>query len=458
MSIASKLKTLALLSIAILAPAALAESELVVSVTTKPSTNPSTQPGAKLVIKPATKPAAPSAKISKDAQTVLDEMSQAYSKLNTLVLSGSITGHFDVAGQKGDPKQDFKTSYQSPNKFRNDMQDSLLVGSTGSKVYAFNKEEKKYAMKDAPQAKVATHELPAPLSQILALTSGQSNPSANPSLMLALSKDPAAELSSQAKEISKADDVKIADKTYTALKLAMGPSSVNMTLLIDPETHLLKRVTTDLKDVYEKSGAPDVRSATIAVNYDIITTDGEINADDFAWTPPTGAKEAVASGPAPLAAGGDDDANPAAALEGKPAPNFTLNGLDGKPVTLADWKGSVVVLDFWATWCPPCRKSLPHLNQISEDKDMQTAGLKVFAIDLNEDKDKVQGFINDKKFTFGVLLDTDGAIAKQFNVSGIPQTVIVGRDGTVKKVFVGFGDGSEELLKKAIQDALKEAK
>ncbi len=454
MSIRTSLRVLTVLSLGACAPLATAADELIVIPTTKPVVLiPATQP--------ATKPAvaASSAKISPEAKAVVDDMSAAYSKLKSLELSGTLAGHFDVGGQKDDLKEDFTTAFQAPNKFKNDMKASVLLVSTGTKLFAYDKGEKKFSSKEAPKEKVDTKALPGSAARILTLFSGKSNVSVNPSLMLALAKDPSTELTSLAKEISKGADVSIDNKTCTALEVTLIASPAKVTLLVDPDTHLLKRVTTDLKEVVEKSGAPDVKLAQIAINYDVVTPDANLAGDPFNWAPPEGAKEAVAAGAQNVSFETPaEDADPAVALTGKPAPDFTLNGLDGKPVALADLKGKVVVVDFWATWCPPCRKSLPHLNALSEDKDLQAAGLKVLALDLNEEKEKVQGFINDKKFTFTVLLDSEGKVAKEFLVSGIPQTVIIGRDGKIKKVTIGFDEGGEDHLKKAVTDALAEKK
>ena len=144
----------------------------------------------------------------------------------------------------------------------------------------------------------------------------------------------------------------------------------------------------------------------------------------------------------------------AKSLEGQPAPVFTLATIQGKDVSLAKEKGNVVVLDFWATWCPPCRESLPHLQKFHEDKELADKGLKVFAVNLKEDKDTAKNYVQQNNLTFPVPLDKVGGVATKYKVRGIPTTVIVGRDGKVAKVFVGFGQGSEERMRAAIKDAL----
>ena len=152
----------------------------------------------------------------------------------------------------------------------------------------------------------------------------------------------------------------------------------------------------------------------------------------------------------------DEDTN---SLVGKPAPEIALTTLDDKKFSLAEQKGSVVVLDFWATWCPPCRKSLPHLNKISTDKELAAKGLKVFGVNAQETKEKAAGYLMDNKMTFTVPMDSDGAVMKAYLIRGIPTTIIVGRDGVIKNVFIGFGgEESEKAMDDAVAAALAEKK
>jgi peroxiredoxin len=154
-----------------------------------------------------------------------------------------------------------------------------------------------------------------------------------------------------------------------------------------------------------------------------------------------------------LAAAGDTTS-----LEGKPAPDFTMQTLDGKSVKLSDQKGSVVLMDFWATWCPPCRKSLPHVQKLSDDKGLATKGLKVWAVNAQETKDKAQKFVDENKYSFTVPMDASGAAMKEYLITGIPTTIIVGRDGVIKKVFIGYGgEESDKEMEKALTEALNQA-
>jgi peroxiredoxin len=274
----------------------------------------------------------------------------------------------------------------------------------------------------------------------------------NPSLALAISPDAAKEMAEHTR-IEKLPDITIdGDKTaYQALKInSQGNGPGVMTFLIDPSSHLIRQVRFDITDALKQRGAVVVKKALLTVDYTTTTPDATMKADQFAWTPPQGAKDARQA----KAEAQGDEKDSSSELEGKPAPDFKLTGLDGKDVALADLKGSVVIVDFWATWCGPCVQSLPHLNKVYEDN--KAAGLKVFALDLREAKDKVQAFVDKKKLTIPVLLDSDGKVAEAYKVSGIPQTVIIGKDGAVRKVFVGFGgDESEQALRDEVAAAMK---
>lgn len=161
-------------------------------------------------------------------------------------------------------------------------------------------------------------------------------------------------------------------------------------------------------------------------------------------------------GAAGAGAGGGEKNGDTMTLEGKAAPDFTFTTFDKKEVTLSKEKGNVVLLDYWATWCPPCREGLPHINELANDKDLAAKGLKVWAINSKENDAKVGPFLKDKNLTMTVPMDTKGEFGKNYLVRGIPTTVVVGRDGTIKKVFIGFGEGQGEQIRQAVETALKE--
>ena len=146
---------------------------------------------------------------------------------------------------------------------------------------------------------------------------------------------------------------------------------------------------------------------------------------------------------------------PEKALENKPAPNFKLDLLGGGEVELAKLKGkNIVLLDFWATWCGPCRQVMPTLVQVA--KDYNAKGVRYLAVNLREDPEKIKSYLQQAKLDIEVPLDKDGSVAGLYKVKGIPTMVIVGKDGIVKNVHVGSSPNLKAELTKALDKILAE--
>ena len=133
------------------------------------------------------------------------------------------------------------------------------------------------------------------------------------------------------------------------------------------------------------------------------------------------------------------------ATVGNIAPDFTLADLDGDTVNLSDLRGIPVMLNFWATWCGPCRNEMPYIQEIYEQ--WQDRGLVIFAINEGEDFPKVYQFMQSNNLSFPVLLDTNGNVSSKYEIRGIPTTLFIDEDGIIQGRRIGSFANSAEIEK-----------
>lgn len=140
---------------------------------------------------------------------------------------------------------------------------------------------------------------------------------------------------------------------------------------------------------------------------------------------------------------------------GQPAPACKLSGFsDGKLVDLSHYRGEVVYVGFWASWCPPCAKSFPFLNGVHQE--FHPRGLKILGVNLDEEPDDARTFLNKYPVEFDVLADENADCAKQFAVKAMPSSYLIDRNGVIRHIHLGFRSAETELLKQLIQELLAE--
>lgn len=137
---------------------------------------------------------------------------------------------------------------------------------------------------------------------------------------------------------------------------------------------------------------------------------------------------------------------------GTAASDFQVERLDGTPWSLSSRKGKVVVIDFWASWCGPCMKSLPEVSKIASD--FSSSDVELLAINLDEPPQVARAVAASMGLQELTAIDRDGAIAKTYGASAIPYTVVVGRDGIIRAVFIGSTPDTANRLREAIARAL----
>jgi peroxiredoxin len=128
---------------------------------------------------------------------------------------------------------------------------------------------------------------------------------------------------------------------------------------------------------------------------------------------------------------------------GDPAPDFQFQNAAGEPVALSDFRGNVVMINFWATWCGYCKMEMPYIQQVYDE--WQEKGLVLLAIDLGEDADTVAKFIQEQGLSFPVLLDSDMKVATQYKVASLPTTLFIDKDGIIQGIQVGAFSSKEVI-------------
>ena len=431
-----RLLTVALLSLSLIAPMAFAQDQELLKGDKDDSHKHEHADGDNKA-----KAKKPDPKVTAEAKALLDQVTTGYKNLTALNFSGTLTAEIDVGGDVSHQKSTFNSFFLAPNRFKHEITDAkgnldMVMGSTGEKLYAYRPRRNDYKQAAAPKERVAFDKIPSPMKDLLE--------SQNPSLMSAICDDASKFLLDGVTAVDRTGDVDVEGVKHPALDFVSENGDYR--IAFNPQTHLIRRIDINMSKSFVKH-RDDVRTFALRYDYTNAAPVGP-GADFFAWSVPDGAREAVADAAGLPGGGGDAEK----ALLGKDAPDFTLKGMDGKPVSLADHKGSVVILDFWATWCGPCRASLPGLNKIH--KELKDQGLQTFAVDLEESKDVVQPVAAKLCPDIPVLFDDDSVVAKKYAVSGIPHTVVIGKDGKVKRVIIG--GGNESRIKAAAEAALKE--
>jgi len=128
---------------------------------------------------------------------------------------------------------------------------------------------------------------------------------------------------------------------------------------------------------------------------------------------------------------------------GKSAPNFQFNNAHEQPVSLADFRGKPILLNFWATWCSPCRAELPYIQKVYDK--WSEYGLVVLAVNMGESPSKVEEFMKSHNFSFPVLLDSKRSLADKYNIRYIPTTYFIDDNGVIKHIKIGAFSGVAEI-------------
>jgi len=139
---------------------------------------------------------------------------------------------------------------------------------------------------------------------------------------------------------------------------------------------------------------------------------------------------------------------------GDKAPDFTLKSTLGKNLNLKEQQGNIILINFWASWCGPCRKEMPALQVLQEK--YQDLGFSVWGINVEQENQAGKRFLADLKLTFPIFFDAKNTLSATYQVAAMPTSVIIDRNGIVRFIFRGYKSGYENKYAKAIKQLIRE--
>ena len=136
------------------------------------------------------------------------------------------------------------------------------------------------------------------------------------------------------------------------------------------------------------------------------------------------------------------------------AKDFTLKSNKGKNLRLEDMRGQIVVINFWATWCGPCRQEMPKLDELY--KRYKRAGVTIWGINVEDKQSLPDAYLTENPVSFPVLYDTESTVSKLYNVEAMPTTIIVDRDGKMRYLHLAYKPGYEDIYRQQIKELMRE--
>ena len=143
-----------------------------------------------------------------------------------------------------------------------------------------------------------------------------------------------------------------------------------------------------------------------------------------------------------------------AATVDKPAPDFTLKSLSGKNLKLSEHAGDVVMLNFWASWCGPCRKEMPLMNDLYNK--YEKLGFVILGVNVEQELQLAKSFLSDTPVDFPILFDSSNKVSKAYDVIAMPTTVMIDRNGKIRYIHKGYKAGDEKKYKKMVKKLIRE--
>ncbi len=391
--------------------------------------------------------------ISTAAQGTTDPLTVLRSATDRVKDADAFSTDFEFAVKVGLPGLEhgrfarYKVAVERPNRLaflRTEGDMGATVISNGQHLTQYAAELAQYTQSEAPES---LDEFSTSVTGMMLIEGGMGG-----FMMALLSDDPFERLTSNVTSSEYLGEVVIEGVACHHLRFLQDDWGIDIWVTTGDQP-TLRRIRPDLSKQLGEEETEMGFSITISLEYDHWNFDPDLAAESFAFVPPASAElvdELSARTPAPVIP-------PIVAvhpLVGQPAPKFALLELVGeKAMELETALGKkVIVLDFWATWCPPCVEGLPQVARVAEA--FSDKPVAVYAVNIEEDAKTIREFLSERKIQLPVLLDAQGEVAQQYDVAGIPQTVLIGLDGRVQVVHTGLPTDLQDELTNAIKELL----
>lgn len=383
---------------------------------------------------PACFAAAQAATAPPEGRALVDEVSHTYQSLDRFDFTGNVNLHVQANGTTQTFDIPMRVAHQKPGRDHIEMHHpmmGLLVVSDGAHRTTWLAQTNRYVTADVtPPADSAGNAPPggSPIARYY-------NLGANLKTVRVLRDQKLPFGGATA-------DTWVLELTPDAAAALGGDSTASAvsTLWIDKTRHVILRDSTHIHSDHSPMGAGAL-DMTQVLAIDHASVNEALPDTLFAFHAPAGAQSA--SNASQLAGNSGTD------LAGKKASDFSLKDMLGRPRKLSAYRGKVVMLDFWATWCGPCRIEMPTVQKLS--REYRLKGLVTFAVNVGETPAKVKPFLAKNGYTMPVLLDSDSAVSGLYQASAIPTLVIIGKTGNVVAYFTGVRD--EATVRAALKKA-----
>lgn len=375
-------------------------------------------------------PAAAKPQLDEQTQQLLGKVRANLQGAQTFSYTAQGSVKMEANGQTHEAGAKYTVAVKRPNRFiiqcEGGQLDGLTLLSDGQYVYTYSAEEKKFMKEETPN----------PVSGLAA--GGFLPPDPLLSFVVAFAEDdPFGSLMEDV--ISGAAAGKEALDGAEAERMHFALSDMEWDLWVGAgDKPFPVRIRPDIaKSLAQESPQMGNIKVDMNVAFSDWTVGQELPDDRFAFKPVEGTEEVK---------------QPEHPLSGKAAPDFSMSLLDDTKVELAQHKGKdVVVLDFWAIRCPPCRAVMPVLEKVVEE--FKGKNVVLYAVNSEDDPATIKEFLETMAINVTVARDAEGTVATAYQVEGIPQTVVIGKDGVIKYVQVGAGPGMERKFRRAIGNA-----